>query len=116
METCLTETCALSASGSTASIFLKLIQSLLAAHCALSDNSDLPSDRTADVLARPEFDFIVVGGGTAGSVLANRLTEVDDWNVLLIERGNDPSVMSKVPALLLFLQGTDEDYAYQVYK
>ncbi|KAK4910293.1 hypothetical protein LTR49_021039 [Elasticomyces elasticus] len=36
---------------------------------------------------RPEYDYVVIGGGTSGLVVANRLTEDPTINVLVIEHG-----------------------------
>lgn len=46
-------------------------------------------------------------------MLANRLTEVDDWNVLLIEAGGDETEISDVPLLAAYLQLTQLDWQYK---
>ncbi|WP_028220059.1 GMC family oxidoreductase [Paraburkholderia oxyphila] len=45
------------------------------------------SDASAGRRLEGEFDYVIVGAGTAGCVLANRLTQDSDVSVLLIEAG-----------------------------
>ncbi|CAH0683013.1 unnamed protein product [Spodoptera exigua] len=58
------------------------------------------------------YDFIIVGGGTAGCVIANRLSEVEHINVLLIEAGDDPPFESDLPAVPLIMQRSRYDWNY----
>ncbi|KAL1117360.1 hypothetical protein AAG570_004686 [Ranatra chinensis] len=59
-----------------------------------------------------EYDFIVVGAGSAGCVLANRLTENPDWSVLLIEAGGREIITSRAPLLFNTMFDTRVDWNY----
>lgn len=61
----------------------------------------------------PEYDLIIVGGGSAGSVLANRLTEISNWKVLLLEAGGHETEISDVPILSLYLHKSKLDWKYR---
>ena len=54
-------------------------------------------------MASESYDFIIVGAGTAGCVLADRLSERSDLTVCLIEAGDrDVYPLIKVPAAVAF--------------
>ncbi|OAD62856.1 Glucose dehydrogenase [acceptor] [Eufriesea mexicana] len=61
----------------------------------------------------PEYDFVVVGAGSAGAVVANRLSEIPKWNVLLLEAGPDENEVTDVPSLAAYLQLTKLDWKYK---
>jgi choline dehydrogenase len=59
------------------------------------------------------YDYIVIGAGSAGCVVANRLTEDSDTKVLLLEAGNpDTKPEIQIPAECVNLLGTEVDWGY----
>ncbi|XP_035707941.1 glucose dehydrogenase [FAD, quinone] [Folsomia candida] len=47
------------------------------------------------------YDFIIVGGGSAGAVVANRLSTNPNFKVLLLEAGGNPTVLNSIPAMAM---------------
>jgi len=53
------------------------------------------TDRTAIRIS--DFQSLIIGGGSSGAVLANRLSASGTLSILLLEAGGDPNPVSDVP-------------------
>lgn len=63
---------------------------------------------------RAYYDYIVVGGGSAGCVIANRLSENPNYSVLLLDAGGDGTYLSDIPGAVGALYGNPSlDWSYK---
>lgn len=93
----------------TTSLSIQLITiSILSLQRQISHNSN--SDRSQWNTA---YDYIVVGSGSAGAVIANRLTEDPTVTVLLLEAGGAQNVIADMPGVAPALVGTEADWQYR---
>jgi len=77
-------------------------------------------NRLPELTTKPnaEYDFIIVGGGSAGCVLANRLSEVPSVSVLVLEAGPDDRHNTDilVPIYSANTPHSSIDWAYPIVK
>ncbi|XP_048006571.1 glucose dehydrogenase [FAD, quinone]-like [Leguminivora glycinivorella] len=70
-------------------------------------------DRAPEPVDAETYDFIVVGAGAAGCVVANRLSAIPEWKVLLLEAGPEEPEITSVPSLSTALLNSNLDWRYK---
>ncbi|KAF5286208.1 hypothetical protein FQA39_LY16378 [Lamprigera yunnana] len=104
--------CQVAFNGIVGQSYVTFINTLMAAQCALYTPEIYPANYGPQLQDGDEFDFIVVGAGSAGSILTNRLSENKNWKVLLLEAGVYPSATTEVPGVFLSMAHSKEDWSY----
>lgn len=70
----------------------------------------IPNLSSIESVKQKQYDFIIIGSGTAGSVLAYELSKHSNNTVLLIEAGGIFNWKSIVPITSTLMQGTEMDW------
>ncbi|XP_019873082.2 glucose dehydrogenase [FAD, quinone]-like [Aethina tumida] len=78
-----------------------------------TDNSEFEPTATDPPDDFGEFDFIIVGAGSTGTILANRLSEISEWKILLLEAGDFPDNITHVPFMIDMSRFTRFNWGYK---
>lgn len=78
-------------------------------HCGASSQQE----KVAEQKLLTEYDFIIVGAGSAGSVVANRLSKSGEYTVLLLEAGGEMTDDLFVPFTAPFAANENNSWGYQ---
>ncbi|XP_043512691.1 glucose dehydrogenase [FAD, quinone]-like isoform X2 [Frieseomelitta varia] len=90
--------------------FTSLFEKLIASTCDLTD----PCRRLGkEEVPNEWFDFIIVGGGVAGPIIARRLSDNPWWRVLLIEAGPEEPSMTSIPGLAVHAVNSTLDWNFK---
>lgn len=77
----------------------------------LRSSYDIPTKKLPTLT---EYDFIVVGAGSGGSAVTNRLSENRNWTVLLLEAGKHEGILNQIPMAATAFQFTGYNWGYRV--
>ncbi|KAG8281421.1 hypothetical protein J6590_059717 [Homalodisca vitripennis] len=91
---------------------MQFMEGLLMEECTLQD----PTQCYQPDMETESVDFVVVGAGSAGCVVASRLSEVHHWTVTLLEAGGPAPVGTQLPAMYFNYQGSPIDWNYPLEK
>ncbi|XP_046416620.1 glucose dehydrogenase [FAD, quinone] [Neodiprion virginianus] len=90
-------------------LFMGLLEVFLRSQCDLEDPCNRPQSRD---YVDTRYDFIVIGGGSAGATIAARLSEENRFSVLLLEAGLDEPTGTQIPSFFFNFIGSDIDWRY----
>lgn len=85
-------------------------------HSHAAPHAHTPAAQSVGYPVYDHFDFIIVGGGTAGNTVAGRLAENPNVRILIVEAGvANPSELEEIttPSRAMSLRGSKHDWAYK---